>query len=706
MAPVFKGQTIALSGSFPGHTQSQLSSFIENNGGTYATKVGDGCTHLVTSEKDYENGTSKNRQAKDVKNIKVVNIDWLLDSVNEKKKLSEASYLLGKPDPKGSSSAITKKSTKGKGTVKSEDSEVEDQGDVAAMSPEPKGKKRGRGGVSSSKVKEEKVKGESPDIDQEEQPPAKKQKDGQKAKSSSLAVPLDEGCPLAGNYRVFIDVDGTIFDAALNQTNVGGNNNKFYRIQLLQSSSGDYKTWTRWGRVGEYGATAILGDGDFDSGWKNFYKKFKDKSGLSWEDRNDPPKPKKYTFIERDYEEDTSSDDELPGAGSRRASKASQSGENKKPAESKLPQPVQRLMELIFNQTYFSNVMQSMSYDSNKLPLGKLSKRTLKAGFESLKELAEVLDTPTLAQERHNLNFSEAIEFLTNAYYTTIPHSFGRRRPPPIDSEDMLKREIQLLESLSDMEIANEIMDARKVADEADLAIHALDRQYAGLGMSEMTPLDPDLNEFKHLQDYLVKSTGQTHSMQMKIEDIFRIERMGENDRFDKSPFAGRKDTDRRLLWHGSRCTNFGGILSQGLRIAPPEAPVNGYMFGKGVYLADISSKSAGYCASYNSGGTGLLLLCEAELGTPMYELTGADSYAGEKAVKEGKVATWGKGLTAPVGWKDASCVNPALKGIKIPDISNPPGPTGFPGAYLQYNEFIAYDVAQIKLRYLFRVQM
>ena len=32
------------------------------------------------------------------------------------------------------------------------------------------------------------------------------------------------------------------------------------------------------------------------------------------------------------------------------------------------------------------------------------------------------------------------------------------------------------------------------------------------------------------------------------------------------------------------------------LRIAPPEAPVNGYAFGKGVYLADISSKSAQYC--------------------------------------------------------------------------------------------------------------
>ncbi len=60
---------------------------------------------------------------------------------------------------------------------------------------------------------------------------------------------------------------------------------------------------------------------------------------------------------------------------------------------------------------------------------------------------------------------------------------------------------------------------------------------------------------------------------------------------------------NRQLLWHGSRLTNWVGIFSQGLRIAPPEAPCTGYMsvvcyvvvfrlthcrFGKGVYFADM----------------------------------------------------------------------------------------------------------------------
>lgn len=91
----------------------------------------------------------------------------------------------------------------------------------------------------------------------EDAPAAKKPKEGNKAKSRSLHIPLDETCTLSGPaYRVYIDEDDTIYDAALNQTDSGNNANRFYRIQLLTSSSGNYQTWTRWGRVGEHGAHA------------------------------------------------------------------------------------------------------------------------------------------------------------------------------------------------------------------------------------------------------------------------------------------------------------------------------------------------------------------------------------------------------------------------------------------------------------------
>ena len=108
-------------------------------------------------------------------------------------------------------------------------------------------------------------------------------------------------------------------------------------------------------------------------------------------------------------------------------------------------------------------------------------------------------------------------------------------------------------------------------------------------------------------------------------------------------------------------------------------------MFGKGVYLADMSTKSANYCCPYNSGGMGLLLLCEAELGDPMLELVLANSGACELAHKEGKFTTLGQGRMIPGGWKDAGCLNRNLAGVKIPDVSAPRGDNMNAG--LQYIE-------------------
>lgn len=96
--------------------------------------------------------------------------------------------------------------------------------------------------------------------------------------------------------------------------------------------------------------------------------------------------------------------------------------------------------------------------------------------------------------------------------------------------------------------------------------------------------------------------------------------------------------------------TNFVGILSQGLRIAPPEAPVTGYMFGKGVYFADMVTKSANYCFTSSTNNTGLMLLCEVALGG-VNEKFYADYYA--NLLPPGKMSTKGCGRTAPNGGKN-----------------------------------------------------
>lgn len=93
---------------------------------------------------------------------------------------------------------------------------------------------------------------------------------------------------------------------------------------------------------------------------------------------------------------------------------------------------------------------------------------------------------------------------------------------------------------------------------------------------------------------------------------------------------------------------------------------MNGYAFGKGVYMADVSSKSANYCQSGMSGGTGILLLVEAELGKPMYEISTGDSNAEAEAKKHNAISTLGVGKTAPQGWTDGSIIHDKLSGVQL----------------------------------------
>ena len=264
------------------------------------------------------------------------------------------------------------------------------------------------------------------------------------------------------------------------------------------------------------------------------------------------------------------------------------------------------------------------------------------------------------------LKLAKAIEDFSNKYYSTIPHEFGRNRPTLIDNNDVLRKEVSMLDTLTDMEVANTIMKTTGDKDKDTEAMNQLDKRFQELKMEEMAPLDHKSDEYKALADYLIKSSGTAHGIKYRLEDIFRIERVGEAERFAKSEFAKLRKKDRRLLWHGSRTTNYGGILSQGLRIAPPEAPVNGYAFGKGVYMADVSSKSAGYCMAGMSGGTGLLLLCEAELGKPMYEIPSGDSNAEQEAKKRGSISTLGVGRMGPQGWVDGEVIHESLKGVSL----------------------------------------
>ncbi|KAM3603788.1 uncharacterized protein V6R79_002093 [Siganus canaliculatus] len=482
-------------------------------------------------------------------------------------------------------------------------------------------------------------------------------------------APVDSECKAKlGKAHVYSE-GNDVYDIMLNQTNLQFNNNKYYLLQLLEDDSAKvYSVWFRWGRVGKVGQSSLTAcGGDLLKAKDVFKKKFLDKTKNEWEHRATFEKVAgKYDMVFMDYssnekEENQTTVDAAP-----------------KKKASTLDVKIQSLLELICDIKAMEECVLEMKFDTRKAPLGKLTTEQIRAGYTALKKIEDCLKKKGSSRE-----LLEAC----NQFYTRIPHDFGLKTPPIIRTEDELKEKIALLEALSDIQIAVKMVQSGENSDE-----HPLDRQYRSL-QCQLHPLDSSCEEYQVIDKYLQSTHAPTHSdYTMSILEIFSVDREGETGNFLSEIH------NRTLLWHGSRMSNWVGILSQGLRVAPPEAPVTGYMFGKGIYFADMSSKSANYCFASQSNQTGLLLLCEVALGD-CNELLDADYQANN--LPAGKHSTKGLGQTGPNPRNSVS-----LDGVTVPMGPGVKTGVGKKNSYsLLYNEFIVYNPAQVRMRYLLRIK-
>ncbi|XP_070281856.1 poly [ADP-ribose] polymerase 2 isoform X1 [Myotis yumanensis] len=485
-------------------------------------------------------------------------------------------------------------------------------------------------------------------------------------------APVDPECTLkVGKAHIYCE-GNDVYDVMLNQTNLQFNNNKYYLIQLLEDDAQrNFSVWMRWGRVGKVGQhSLVVCSGDLNKAKEIFQKKFLDKTKNNWEDREKFKKvPGKYDMVQMDYTTNTQNEEET---------KKEESLKSPLKPESQLDLRVQELIKLICNVQAMEEMMIEMKYDTKKAPLGKLTVAQIKAGYQSLKKIEDCIRAGQQGR---------ALVEACNEFYTRIPHDFGLRTPPLIRTEKELSDKIQLLEALGDIEIAIKLVKTELQSPE-----HPLDQHYKKLHCA-LHPLDHKSYEFKIISQYLQSTHAPTHSdYTMTLLDVFEVEKEGEKEAFKEDLH------NRMLLWHGSRLSNWVGILSHGLQIAPPEAPITGYMFGKGIYFADMSSKSANYCFASRLKDIGLLLLSEVALGQ-CNELLEANPEA--EGLLQGKHSTKGLGKMAP---NPASSVT--LNGSTVPlgpahdtGILNPDGYT------LNYNEFIVYNPNQVRMRYLLKVQ-
>lgn len=494
-----------------------------------------------------------------------------------------------------------------------------------------------------------------------------KEEGGSKAKKMKLTVKggaaVDPDSGLENSAHV-LEQSGKMYSATLGLVDIVRGTNSYYKLQLLEDDvQKRYWVFRSWGRVGTtIGGNKLDKFHDKNSAMDNFLSVYKEKTGNAWGCSDFTKYPNKFYPLEIDYGQDEEAVKKLTASAG---------------TKSKLAKPVQELIRMIFDVESMKKAMVEFEIDLQKMPLGKLSKRQIQSAYSLLSEVQQAVSENV--PESHILD-------LSNRFYTLIPHDFGMKKPPLLSNLDYVQAKVQMLDNLLDIEVAYSLLRGGAEDNGKD----PIDINYEKL-KTKIEVVDKSTNEAEVILQYVKNTHAATHNTYtLEVQEIFKVVREGEYQRY--RPF--QELHNRQLLWHGSRTTNCAGILSQGLRIAPPEAPVTGYMFGKGVYFADMVSKSANYCHTSQSDPVGLLLLGEVALGN-MHELKKASHIT---KVPKGKHSVKGLGRTAP----DPSATV-TLDGVQVP--LGKGVNTNIDDTSLLYNEYIVYDIAQVNLKYLLKIK-
>jgi len=320
-----------------------------------------------------------------------------------------------------------------------------------------------------------------------------------------------------------------------------------------------------------------------------------------------------------------------------------------------------------------TQTLVQLEFDVEKCPLGKLKKSTIMKGMEVLQQIEQAIKAGR----------SGDLGELSGRFYTLIPHAYSRSvKPPTINSEEMLKAKMQMLEALADIEIATTMIAA---SEEQNSDASLLDLNYSKLKCEIKAVTDP---EELDLVNRYVQNTYEGGKAPA-IAAVYTLAREGEAVCFEPSKKIG----NRKMFWHGSRLTNYVGIISQGLRIAPPEAPCSGYRFGKGVYFADMMSLSARYCRTSGSADF-CMLLGDVALG--VCAKLPRDKFMTK--AEPGSHSTHALGSIEPEHSQSRH-----HNGCRWP--VGPVRPNGNTSVSCHENQFVIYDVAQCNLQYLLHLK-
>jgi poly [ADP-ribose] polymerase len=476
--------------------------------------------------------------------------------------------------------------------------------------------------------------------------------------SAKKIIPVDKGNNLS-NASVVEN-----YSAQLNQTDIAKNANKFYNLQVLTDGP-SYYLLTRYGRTGEpMGRVSVERLPDKNSAINAFTSLYYTKTGNSWGSSTFISKKNKYTLIDTEYEIETVTADE------------------KSPIKaSGLSAPVLNLLSMITNQTLMTQTMQMMNIDLKKMPLGRISDSQIDIAERVLKQIEQAIK---------NQDSNDTLMDLSSQFWTLIPYASGRnQRPPILETMNQVEKQSDFLQDMRQMTVAAKFITQRTNLDDIYIVLR-----------TDIVCLDRLNPEFLQMESYIMTTHSQSHNFKLRVINMFKLQK-DDSDDSDSTNVFGRTN-DHRLLLHGSKMTNFAGILKTGFRIPTPGTVSNGSMLGMGVYFADAVSKSYQYTqgggSNYNNSRA-LIAICEVALGNKQIR-TSSDS----STLPLGFDSRMGLGQNHPdprshQNWiMDSRVVVPIGKIIpnQLPAAKN---------SILMYNEYVIFRPELYRFRYLVELE-
>jgi poly [ADP-ribose] polymerase len=495
--------------------------------------------------------------------------------------------------------------------------------------------------------------------------------------SLSKGCLIDEYCKHKDG--VLVDKNNDIYTCTLNQTDLKTNKNKFYIMQLLQVGS-QYVHYIRYGRIGEHGCPSYTHYSSANLGILAFEKQFRSKTGNKWITRqNFIVKSGKYFLSDISY------NDELKNVDPNVKTKIDI-------PDSKLHQKVQNLILMISDINMMKNTLIQLDVDTKKMPLGKLSKSQLDKANEiliSIQSKITILKTTNNVTTINSLN--NDILDLSSKYYTYIPYSCGRRKPPMIGNNDILSKYKEIIDELKNIVVGTQIINNLKSTDK-----NQIDSIYDDINTT-IKPLNNRCKIYKEITKWIKNTHGTTHSSKLEVLDIFDIEQNSKKKIYDEYT---KGMGNRKLLFHGTPQSCILSIFKKDFyldtsKLNDNKIQISGKMLSDGIYFADMATKSFNYTRAQTTNNIGCLIIGEVVLGN-VYEQDGPNySITKNSLAKQNFDSALGIGKWGPES-------SSTYQGVLIPN-----GQTTElrKKTYLLYNEYVVYDINQILIKFLVLVK-